>query len=526
MKDLGDREVRTAEGLPDWQLKTFEAYLPYVLGVTRPEDEPLVKAATQRFDAYVRSLPAHESRARDKLYSLLLWTFVHGTALAHGTRPWLQTATEKSHFVRAFFESDERIADTFWDVVGKVVPRSVERATIRDLAKSLREVMGLAFYSNPGADGITGYQRIWKRKELLRERVDVDPLRLPTPRPDVFDAREVARVHFTGHPYEASKLFADDGRPKVAVIGSGAGGAVAAARLAETGRYDVAIFEAGPRFRPTEYPLDTLVGMGQLFEDGLMTLSRNLDLHLLRGRLVGGGTVMTSGLSVRLRKTTAEAWTSGLNEETYLGLDPHGLDRALDAIRKRQALGTINESLYTDPSHLLEKGARALGGEGFRFDSEEALNNVMMGPRQRPHATPDQNGDYCLGCGLCNYGCHFGHKLSMDLTFIPDAEKAGARVHPNLPIERLVGEYQGDGRMRVTALELGRGLKSHVKVDHVVLACGAVGSPALLKRSAAADPVWETLAAFRNGWVGTHLGFNYGSTVVARLEDRRPNYSD
>ena len=515
---MGDRTVRTATGLPEWQLKTFAAYLPHVLGVTRPEDEPLVEAATARFDAYVRSLPEHESRARDKLFSLMAWTFVHGSALAHGTLPWNQTPTERAKFVRNFFESDERISDRFWNVVGKLVPRSVERASIRDLAKSLREVMGLAFYSNPASDGITGYERIWERKAMFRERPDVDPLRLPAPRPNVFDPEEVARVHFKGHPYEADRLFADDGRPKVAVIGSGAGGAVVAARLAETGRYDVAIFEAGPRFRPGDYPLDTLVGMGQLFEDGLMTLSRNLDLHLLRGRLVGGGTVMTSGLSVRLRKSTAEAWTSGLNEETYLGVDPHHLDDALDAIRKRQALGSINESLYTDPSHLLEKGAKALGG-GYRFDTEEALNNVMMSAGQRPHATPDQNGDYCLGCGLCNYGCHFGHKLSMDLTFIPDAEKHGARVHPNLPVERLVGDYLGDGRMRVRALEIGRGLGHHVAVDHVVLACGAVGSPAILKRSAAADPSWETLPSFRNGWVGTHLGFNYGSGVVARFAE-------
>lgn len=515
---MGDRQVQTAEPLPDWQLKTFEAYLPYVLGVTGPEHEQQVAQATRRFDAYVRALPIHEKRARDKLYSLLLWTTIHGTFVGHGTRPWNQTATERQRFIERFFESDEKPADKFWDVVGKLVPHSIERATIRDLAKSLREVMGLAFYSNPASDTITGYERIWKREKLLRERTDVDTLRLPPPRPFIFDPEEVARVHFQGHPYQVDRLFREDGRPKVAVIGSGAGGAVVAARLAQSGNYDVAIFEAGPRFRPGDYPLDTLVGMSQLFEDGLMTLSRNLDLHLLRGRLVGGGTVMTSGLSVRPRKRTLEAWTSGLNADTYLGLASADMDIALEAIRKRQSLGTINPALFTDPSHLLEKGAKALGG-GYRFDTEEALNNVMMQPGQRPHPTPDQNGDYCLGCGLCNYGCHFGHKLSMDLTYIPDAEKAGARVHPNLPVERLVGEYLGDGEMRVTALEIGRGSGMRVPVDHVVLACGAVGSPALLLRSAQADPAWDLLPAFQKGWVGTHLGFNYGSGVAALYSD-------
>ncbi len=509
--------MQTVEPLPDWQLKTFEAYLPHVLGVTAPEHEARVRQATERFDAYVRAMPAHEGRAREKVYSLLFWTCLHGTFVGHGTRPWHQTPAERERFVKRFFESDDKPSDKFWDFVGKLVPRCIERATIRDLAKSLRELMGLAFYSNPASDSITGYERIWNRQERLRHREDVDLMRLPTPQPLVFDPAKVARVHFQGHPYQVDRLFHGDGRPRVAVIGSGAGGAVVAARLAQTGRYDVAIFEAGPRFRPSEYPLDTLVGMGQLFEDGLMTLSRNLDLHLLRGRLVGGGTVMTSGLSVRPRQRTIDAWTNS-SKESYLGFEAAAMHDALDAIRERQQLGTINEELVTDPSRAFGRGVRKLSAD-YRVDVDLALNNVMMRRGQQPHRTPDQNGDYCLGCGLCNYGCYFGHKLSMDLTYIPDAEAAGAQVHPNLPIERLVGEYHGDGRMHVTALELGRGSGERVAVDHVVLACGAVGSPALLLRSAKADRAWETLPSFRNGWVGTHLGFNYGSGVAARFAD-------
>ena len=149
------------------------------------------------------------------------------------------------------------------------------------------------------------------------------------------------------HPYNAGHLFKNDGRPKVAVIGSGAGGAVTAARLAETGRFDVAIFESGPRLRPAEYPLDTLVGMSQLFEDGLMTLSDNLDIHLLRGRVVGGGTVMTSGLSVRLRPRTLAAFTDGLHTDTYTGLNAEEFSAAFDKVKARQSLGTIAPELYT-----------------------------------------------------------------------------------------------------------------------------------------------------------------------------------
>ena len=510
--------MRTVDPLPEWQLKTFEAYLPYVLGVTRPEDEPLVRQATERFDAYVRSIPAHESTVRDNLATLLALVCGYGTILALGTRPWHQTPEERERFVRRFFEPDGRPIDKFIDLVGFFMPRSRPKPTVRDLAKSLREVMGLAFYSNPESDRITRYQRVWERKELFKARADVDLTRFPGPRPTVFDPLDVAQVHFEGGAYPGRRYFRGDGRPKVAVIGSGAGGAVVAARLAELGKYDVAIFEAGPRFRPNQYPLDTLVGMSQLFEGALMTLTRNLDVHLLRGRLVGGGTVMTSGLSVRPRDRTKNAWTSGLEDETYMGIDPHAFDEALDEIQKRQALGEMERipgDMFTDISDMLKRGVDTLGS-GYRFDADVAMNNVMMRRDQSGRRRLDQNGERCLGCGLCNYGCYFGHKLSMDLTFIPDAEAAGARVHANVPIRRLVGDYLGEGRMRVRGLELGRGPDYElVEVDHVVLAGGAVGSPALLKRSAAADGRWRLLPGWKK-WVGTHLGFNYGSGAVAR----------
>lgn len=510
--ELRADQAKTSKPLPAPLMKTFEAYLPHVLGVTDPEYAPLVQTAVKRFDAYVQSLPPHEN-ARDQLYQLLAWTFVQGTFRGRGVPPWKQSALRREAFVRHLYRSDETWADWLLDRLHQLT-----NIHIRDIAKSLREMMSLAFYSNPNADFVTGYDRVWERADLRDEgRHDIDTVAVAKlVRPAVFDPHEVAAVHYKGHPYETSELFHDDGRPKVAVIGSGAGGAVVAAKLAESGKYDVAVFEAGPRIRPGAYPLDTFVGMSTLFESGLLTLSRNLDIHLLRGRLVGGGTVMTSGLSVKLRPKTMDQWCS-TSGDLSIGVGREELDAAFDTVRKRQAMGTIRPDLFTDVSHLLGKGADALEStpEKWRFDRDEAWNNVMMRAGQAPDGRPDQNGDYCLGCGLCNYGCHFGHKLSMDLTYIPDAERAGAQIHENLPIERLEGELV-DGSMQVRHVVLGRGIEERVRVDHVVMAAGAVGSPAVLLRTAKHDPRWNTLPAFRHDHVGTGLGFNYGSGVVAR----------
>ena len=502
--------------LPKILLKTFEAYLPDVLGLNDPRYVPLVQQAAARLDAYIQSTPPHE-KVREQIVPLLGWTLVHGFFVGGFRPPWKQSARQRQRFIGRLFRSDVTFADWTFDAVRPLLPDI--KPSIRDIAKSVRELMGLAFYSNPQSDWITGYERLWARSKHFPEsgRTDVDVAKLARlKQPAVFDPAKVAAVHHQGHPYDASRLFANNGRPRVAVIGSGAGGAVVAAKLAATGRYDIAIFEAGPKLSPSEYPLDTLVGMTQLFEKGLMTLTRDLDIHLLRGRVVGGGTVMTSGLSVMLRQETMSRWCSK-SGELALGITHEDFRRAFDEIEARQRMEWIRPSLYTDPSSLLRQGAQALGSTEAKwsFERDRHRNNVMMRAGQHGGPVPDRHGDYCLGCGLCNYGCHFGHKLSMDLTYLRDAERDGARIHQNLPIERLVGSRNEQGEFRVTAVELGRGLKTLVEVDHIVLCAGAVGSPALLLQSAHVDPGWNSLPAFRDNWVGTHFGFNYGSGAIA-----------
>ncbi len=63
----------------------------------------------------------------------------------------------------------------------------------------------------------------------------------------------------------------------------------------------------------------------------------------------------------------------------------------------------------------------------------------------------------------------------------------------------------------------GRDLGLRVDVDYVVLAAGAVGSSALLLRSAEQDGGLACLPAFQDDRIGTGLGFNYGSGAIARL---------
>lgn len=493
--ELRQRNAPLSKPLPRYLLRTFEAYLPAMLGVDEPQFEPLVAAATRRFDAYVQTIPPWEP-ARGDLVQLLGLLHVWGRARGGGRAPWKQTPERRERFVReVLFRSEGTFLDVAVDVAVRVFGPK-KRPTVQDLVRSMRELMGLAFYTAHATDElVTGYQRVWDREYPGRADIDLARLRAER-RSDELCPRRAAAVFQQGHPYDVPRLFRNDGRPKVAIIGSGAGGSVVAARLAATKKYDIVVFEAGPRIQPTQYPLDTFVGMAQLFESGLMTLSRDLDIHLLRGRVVGGGTVMTSGLSVKMRNGTRDQWcaTSG---DLSIGVTADELDRGFDAVAKRQHMGSMRELDHRLETDASRKMGVALEKTADWVESDDvAFNNVVMREGQAPGGRPDQNGHSCFGCGLCNYGCHFGHKLSMDITYLRDSERDGVRVAQNVPVERLDGRPDATGAMKVERLILGRGL-GHVDVDHVVLAGGAVGTPALLLRSADADRRWRQDPSFR-----------------------------
>ncbi|HEY3665181.1 MAG TPA: GMC oxidoreductase, partial [Polyangiaceae bacterium] len=124
-------------------------------------------------------------------------------------------------------------------------------------------------------------------------------------------------------------------------------------------------------------------------------------------------------------------------------------------------------------------------------------------------------GDRCLACGLCNYGCHFGHKLSVDQTYLKDARAEGACVHANTAVASLVSARDPrSGQLRIVGLRLARDPNGAViPVDHVVLSAGAIGSPQLLLRSMQVDAGLSRLPCAAQ--VGKNLGFNYGTSVVA-----------
>src|SRR5438105_15943203 len=88
---------------------------------------------------------------------------------------------------------------------------------------------------------------------------------------------------------------------EVCVIGSGAGGAVAAWELAGAGRR-VLIVEEGGSWRAGDFSLNGMEAVGRLYrESGMLATATLPFIQIPHGRCVGGTTVVNCGSSFRLQ---------------------------------------------------------------------------------------------------------------------------------------------------------------------------------------------------------------------------------
>ncbi len=100
---------------------------------------------------------------------------------------------------------------------------------------------------------------------------------------------------------------------EVVVVGSGAGGAVAATTLAESGR-DVVVLEEGPHV-PFTGELRPSESIRHTWRDGATTLAFGLggspSINVTSGRCLGGSSTLTGGVCFRIPEHVLHGWVSG-----------------------------------------------------------------------------------------------------------------------------------------------------------------------------------------------------------------------
>jgi choline dehydrogenase-like flavoprotein len=251
-------------------------------------------------------------------------------------------------------------------------------------------------------------------------------------------------------------------RPDVCVVGSGAGGAVAAARLAAAGAR-VVVLEEGVWHRPEDSTLREGDAYPRLYQEHGQRATADLSVVVLQGRAVGGGTVVNWTTSFRTPDRVLDHWRRVHGVE---GLGPEALAPHFAAVEERLQIHEQPADEVNANNAVLWEGAGRLGWE---------------------RARTRRNVQGCQNLGYCGMGCPIGARTSMDQTYVPDALARGARVYANARAVRV--EYRERRAVAVHAEVLDErserptGRRIVVRPRAVVLAGGAINTPALLLRS-------------------------------------------
>jgi len=247
------------------------------------------------------------------------------------------------------------------------------------------------------------------------------------------------------------------------VVGSGAGGSIAAAVLADAGAHVMMVEEGGHHTR-REFNMQEAWAYDTLYQDHGNRATEDLSITILQGRTVGGGTTVNWTSSFRTPEKTLALWAS---RHGLTGLDAATLEPHFAAVEARLSIKDGNPDDVNANNRKLLEGGRKLGW------NPELIRRSVKG---------------CARLGACGLGCPIDAKQSALVTYVPDALEAGATLFTNARaklVETDRGRAKGvvcDVLDPTTDRSLGRRFVVYARRG-VVLAGGAINTPALLLRS-------------------------------------------
>jgi choline dehydrogenase-like flavoprotein/protein-S-isoprenylcysteine O-methyltransferase Ste14 len=288
----------------------------------------------------------------------------------------------------------------------------------------------------------------------------------------------LARVH------AGARLAADEELDVDAVVvGSGAGGAVAAYELAARG-HSVVLLEEGRYYGRADFAGRPAQGSRRMFRDGgLVFALGNVLAPVWAGVTVGGSTTVNSGTCYRTPERTLRRWRD------ELGLD------MLSAEALEPRFARVERILGIEPTaaHLLGGGARAL-----------ARGAERLGLRAAPIP---RNAPGCDGQARCMFGCPTGAKRSTDVSYVPMAVEQGAALYTETRADELTVE---GGRATGVVARCAGGARLRVRARVTVLAGGALMTPLLLLGNRLANA---------SGMVGRNLSLHPAAPVLALFDE-------
>ncbi len=340
--------------------------------------------------------------------------------------------------------------------------------TSADVAEGLAGLAALTAFHVYGSVGPDGRNPAWAETGYPGPpTVDAPPSAVTVHRPTVTDG--------------VVALDAD-----VVVVGSGSGGSVIAATLAAAGM-DVVVLEAGGHLTEADMPTDDATGFATTYWRGGVQPTVDRNLAVLAGATLGGGSTINWQNCVRPPQRVLDVWA---RDHGLVDLADGGLDAHLDAVADRISI-TTGCSDHNGANQRLLDGAKALG-----WSAHVAARNV------------DPNRYDPDSAGHVAFGDRSGAKQSALRTWLPDAVSAGARLLVHARATRIRREAGRAAGVVGTIVVDGATYDLQVHAPRVVVACGALETPALLHRSAVGGPA-----------VGRHLRVHPAAAAFGLYDD-------
>ena len=333
----------------------------------------------------------------------------------------------------------------------------------------------------------------------------------------------------------------------VAIVGSGAGGGMAANVLTQAGA-DVVLLEAGPMWdvekdsamlkwnydaprRGAAIPerqfgeLNAGLG-GWTLEGEPYTTAPGTEFDWYRVRMLGGRTNHWGRISLRFGPRDFEARRhDGLGDDwpiTYDDIAPY-----YDRIDRLIGIFGTNEGLPNDPDGIFQPPPEPMCYEHMVKKSCDALGITCIPSRMSILTRPLNGRPACHYCGQCGRGCASHSNFSSPSVLLPPALETGRLELITNAMAREVTTDDEGLATGISYIDKNDGREHHVRASIVVLAASACESARLLLNSRSTRHA--NGLANDNGVVGRYLMDSTGTDAIGyfpQLEDTVPHNED
>lgn len=334
------------------------------------------------------------------------------------------------------------------------------------------------------------------------------------------------------------------------VVGSGFGGSVTAARLAEAGR-EVLVLERGKPYPPGSFPRSPLDFKNSLWDPseglhGMFDLWSFAGLEALVASGLGGGSLIYANVMIRKdeRWFVQEDLDRGGYEHwpvTRADLDPHydRVEAVLDAQRYPYEQSPYDQ---TSKTRAFEGAAKELGHDWFlpklavTFAPEPGAPPVPGEPiRETEPNLHGRTRQTCRLVGECCVGCNYGAKNTLDYNYLSAAWRAGADIRTRCEVRAF--EPREGGGYAIHYVEHDPEREGHrtdtrglpprtVTANRLILSAGTLGTTYLLLSNRAAFPGLSRRLGTRFSGNGDLLTFAVRCTTDGENGGRIPRTVD